>query len=88
MHNFIETAICGGNERLKDGKGNTLHPTQKPESLLKHFMEISSNRGDMVLDGFMGVGSSGAVAKSLGRKFIGIEQDKTYFDAAQRRLAE
>jgi site-specific DNA-methyltransferase (adenine-specific)/modification methylase len=88
MHNFIETAICAGKERLVDGKGNTLHPTQKPESLLKHFMEISSNRGDMVFDGFMGVASSGAVAKSLGRKFIGIEQDKTYFDAAQRRLAE
>jgi DNA modification methylase/ParB-like chromosome segregation protein Spo0J len=88
MHNFIETAICAGKERLKDGKGNTLHPTQKPERILKHFMEISSNRGDMVFDGFMGVGSSGAVAKSLGRKFIGIEQDKTYFDAAQRRLAE
>jgi DNA modification methylase len=51
-------------------------------------MEISSNRGDMVLDGFMGVGTTGKVAKILGRKFIGIEQDKAFYDAAVRRLAD
>jgi site-specific DNA-methyltransferase (adenine-specific)/modification methylase len=88
MHNFIETPICGGNERLKNARGETLHPTQKPEVLIQHFMNISSNRGDMVLDGFMGVGTTGKVAKSLGRKFIGIEQDKTFYDAAVRRLAD
>lgn len=88
MHNFIEAPICAGKERLVDAKGNTLHPTQKPEQVLRHFLEISSNRGDTVLDGFAGVGSTGKVAKDKGRKFIGIEQDKAYFDAMQRRLAE
>lgn len=88
MHNFIEAPICGGNERLTDAKNNVLHPTQKPERVIRHLMEISSNRGDMVLDGFMGVGTTGKVAKTLGRKFIGIEQDKAYYDAAVRRLAD
>lgn len=88
MHNFVESAICGGTERVVDAKGKTLHPTQKPEHILRHFLEISSNRGDTVLDCFAGVGSTGAVAKQLGRKFIGIEQDNTYFEAMQRRLAE
>ncbi len=49
MHNHIETPICGGQERLVDGRGNTLHPTQKPESLLRHFIEVSSTRGETVL---------------------------------------
>jgi site-specific DNA-methyltransferase (adenine-specific) len=88
MHNFIEAPICGGKERLVDAKGHTLHPTQKPEQVLRHFLDISSNRGDTVFDGFAGVGSTGKVAKDRGRKFIGIEQDKRYFDAMVRRLAE
>ena len=88
MHNFLESALCGGHERLVNAKGNTLHPTQKPEQILRHFLEISSNRGDTVFDGFAGVGSSGAAAKKLGRKFIGVEQDPIYFAAMQRRLAE
>ncbi|HWS84567.1 MAG TPA: site-specific DNA-methyltransferase [Ktedonobacteraceae bacterium] len=88
MQNFIQTSICGGNERLKNARNEVLHPTQKPEVLIRHFMSISSNRGDMVLDGFMGVGTTGKVAKTLGRKFIGIEQDKTFYDAAERRLAD
>jgi site-specific DNA-methyltransferase (adenine-specific)/modification methylase len=88
MHNFLETAICGGSERLTDSKGKTLHPTQKPEKVIRHFLDISSNRGDAVFDGFAGVGTTGKVAKDQGRKFIGIEQDHTYFEAMQRRLAE
>jgi DNA modification methylase len=88
MHNFIETPLCGGNERLQDAKKKTLHPTQKPIQVLKHLMEVSSNRGDTIFDGFAGVGSSGRAAKDLGRKFIGIEQDKIFFEAMQRRLAD
>lgn len=88
MHNFIEAPICGGNERLTNAKGMTLHPTQKPERVIRHLMEISSNRGDMVFDGFMGVATTGAVAKKLGRKFTGIEQDKTFFDASVERLSD
>ena len=88
MHNFLETPICGGKERLVDGKGNTLHPNQKPEQVIRHFLDISSNRGDTVFDGFAGVGTTGKVAKDGGRKFIGIEQDPTYFEAMQRRMTE
>lgn len=88
MHNHINAPVCGGKERLTDAKGDTLHPTQKPEQVIRHFMEISSNRGDTVFDGFMGVGTTGAAAKHMGRKFIGIEQDKMFYDAATRRLAE
>lgn len=88
MHNHIETPICGGNERLVDSRGETLHPTQKPEQLLRHFMEISSHRGEVVFDGFAGVGTVGKVAKDLGRVFIGIEQDPRYVEAMQRRLAQ
>lgn len=88
MHNFIETPVCGGKERLVDAKKDTLHPTQKPEQLIRHFMDISSNRGDVIFDGFAGVSTTGAVAKKLGRKFIGIEQEKKYFDAALERLSD
>lgn len=87
MHNFIETPNCGGNERLQDTKKKTLHPTQKPVQILKHLIEVSTNRGDTIFDGFAGVGSSGRAAKDLGRKFIGVEQDATFFEAMQRRLA-
>jgi DNA modification methylase len=88
MHNFIEAPICAGAERLVDARGRTLHPTQKPERIIRHLMEISSNRGDTVFDGFAGVFTTARVAKCIGRKFIGIEQDKTFFDAAVRRLNE
>jgi len=86
MHNFIEAPICGGNKRIKDSKGNTLHPTQKPLKVIKHLMERSSNGGDMVFDGFSGVGSTAVAAKELGRKCICIEQDESFCEAARRRL--
>lgn len=82
MHNFIESPICMGKERLKNPK----HPTQKPIKILEHIIQIASNPKDIVLDMFMGVGSTGVAANNLNRKFIGIEIDKTYFDAAKRRL--
>lgn len=85
--NFFEFPICGGNERVKDAKKDTLHPTQKPEVLIKRLMENSSYVNDLVFDGFMGVGTTAKVAKDLGRKFIGIELDVEYFQAAQRRVA-
>lgn len=84
MHNFIETSICMGEERLK---GKHKHPTQKPIKVLKRIINIASNRGDLVFDPFMGVGSTGVAAVQLGRRFIGMEIDKTYFEAAEQRLA-
>jgi DNA modification methylase len=88
MHNFIQTPICAGNERIKGENNETLHPTQKPEALIKHLMTISSNPGDMVFDGFAGVGTTGKVAIEMNCGFIGIEQEEKYFLAMEKRLAE
>ena len=82
MHNFIESPICMVEERLK----NPSHPTQKPVRILEHIIKIASNPNDVVLDMFMGVGSTGVAALNLNRKFIGIEIDPIYFQAAQQRL--
>ncbi len=64
----------------------TIHPTEKPESLLRRIILIGSKEGDTVLDPFMGSGTTGAVAKQLGRNFIGIEIDQSYFDIAAQRI--
>ena len=82
MHNFFESPICMLPERLKNSK----HPAQKPVKLLSHIINIASSPGDIVYDPFMGVGSTGVAAKKCGRKFIGCEIDKTYYDAACSRL--
>ena len=82
MHNFFESAICMGPERLKKPK----HPTQKPVSILTPVEPTPTNKGDTIIDPFMGVGSTGVAALQNGRNFIGIELDKEYFDAAQTRL--
>ena len=62
------------------------HPTQKPEELIEHFVKTLSNEGDVVLDCFMGSGTTGVVCKRLGRNFIGIELDKNYFQIANKRI--
>lgn len=80
-------ALCTGEERLKDGNGKKIHPTQKPEALLARAILSASKPGDVLLDPFFGSGTSGAVAKRLGRRFIGIERDKTYAAAAIKRIA-
>ena len=79
--------LCTGAERLKDAAGRKLHPTQKPEALLARIMMASSNPGDVVLDPFFGSGTTGAVARRLGRHFIGIEREQVYADAAMARIA-
>ncbi|HEY0282040.1 MAG TPA: site-specific DNA-methyltransferase [Rhizomicrobium sp.] len=80
--------ICSGGERLKDGDGQKAHSTQKPESLLYRVILSSSKQGDVVLDPFFGSGTTGAVARKLGRHFIGIERDKDYASLARSRIAE
>ena len=77
--------ICSGQERLKKG-GTKVHPTQKPEALLYRIMLACSNPGDIVLDPFFGTGTTGAVAKRLGRHFIGIEREDDYIEAALERI--
>jgi modification methylase len=80
--------LCTGEERLKNTGGQKLHPTQKPESLLYRVIMSASNPGDVVLDPFFGTGTTGAVAKTLGRRYIGIERDADYIAAAKKRLAK
>lgn len=78
--------LCTGKERLKDANGEKLHPTQKPEALLYRVIMSSSKVGDTILDPFFGTGTTGAVAKKLGRNFIGIEKDASYAAGAQARI--
>jgi modification methylase len=80
-------ALCTGEERLKGDDGKKLHPTQKPEALLARVMLASSRPDDLVLDPFCGTGTTGAVAKRLSRRFVGIEREQAYAKAAQRRIA-
>ncbi|MGE0849183.1 MAG: site-specific DNA-methyltransferase [Hyphomicrobiaceae bacterium] len=80
--------ICSGPERLKDGTGRKAHPTQKPEALLSRILLATTNPGDVVLDPFFGTGTTGAAAKRLGRRWLGIERDADYADAATERIAK
>ena len=79
--------ICSGGERLKDGEGHKAHPTQKPESLLYRVLLACTKPGDLVLDPFFGTGTTGAVARRLGRQWIGIERETAYVKAAEARIA-
>ncbi len=78
--------ICTGGERLKDEAGRKTHPTQKPEALLTRVVLSASNKGDVILDPFFGSGTTGAVARRLGRYFIGTERDSVYAKAARKRI--
>ncbi len=79
--------LCTGDERLKDAAGAKVHPTQKPEALLARVLLSASNPGDVILDPFFGTGTTGAVAKALGRRFIGLEREEVYAKAARERIA-
>jgi modification methylase len=79
--------LCTGEERLKGADGRKVHPTQKPEALVARTLIAATNPGDVVLDPFFGTGTTGAVARRLGRHFIGLEQDPTYAAAARARIA-
>lgn len=77
--------ICGGQERLKEN-GHKAHPTQKPEALLYRVLLATTEKGDVVLDPFFGTGTTGAVAKRLGREWIGCEREPTYREVATKRI--
>ncbi|MHA3979513.1 DNA methyltransferase [Halovulum sp. GXIMD14794] len=79
--------ICNGGERLKNEKGEKAHPTQKPEALLHRVLVSTSKPGDIVLDPFFGTGTTGAVARRLGRRWIGLERDEEYARLARKRIA-
>lgn len=80
--------ICNGGERLKDDNGEKAHPTQKPESLLYRVILSSTRKGDVILDPFFGTGTTGAVAKKLGRNYIGLEREENYIKVAEKRLSK
>ncbi len=78
--------LCTGGERLRGDDGAKSHPTQKPEALLHRVMLATTNPGDIVLDPFFGTGTTGAVAKRLGRRWIGLERDEAYAKVAAARI--
>jgi modification methylase len=79
--------LCTGEERIKGDDGKKLHPTQKPEGLLARVVLASSRPDDLVLDPFCGTGTTGAVARRLGRRFVGVERERAYAQAAEKRIA-
>jgi site-specific DNA-methyltransferase (adenine-specific) len=83
IHDHFETSLTPMSEK-KHGK----HPTQKPVKLLEKFIEILSNPNEVVLDPFMGSGSTAIASLNKGRKFIGSELDKKYFEIASKRIEE
>ncbi|MEM7172248.1 MAG: site-specific DNA-methyltransferase [Pseudomonadota bacterium] len=80
--------ICSGGERLKTNAGDKAHPTQKPEALLHRAILAATKPGDLVLDPFFGSGTTGAVAKKLARRYIGLERDQDYAAVAKKRLSK
>lgn len=84
---FIREPLCAGPERLRGDDRRKLHPTQKPEAILRMVIEASTNPGDLVLDPFVGVGTTAAVCRKLGRRCVGIELDEGYVAIARERLA-
>jgi DNA modification methylase len=81
IHDFIETSLTTSKEK-KFGK----HPTQKPMKIISHFIKLLSNVGDVILDPFMGSGTTAVSAKKMERKFIGIELDEKYYELSKTRI--
>ena len=86
MRDLWQFPLVQGKERLRGDNGRALHPTQKPEEMLKRIILASSQKGDIVLDPFLGSGTTAYVAKKYGRRWIGIEQDKMYVKFARQRM--
>lgn len=86
MRDMWQFPLVQGKERIRGKDGKALHPTQKPEEMLKRIILASSNKGDIILDPFLGSGTTAYIAKKYGRKWIGIEKDKKYFKVAEKRM--
>ena len=80
--------VVQGSERLRIGNVRALHPTQKPLELVRRTIIASTKKGEVVLDPFMGSGTTAVAAKIEGRKWIGIEREKRYIRAAETRIKE
>ena len=86
MRDVWNFPLVQGKERLRDKSGKAAHPTQKPEAMLERIIAASSNKGDTVLDPFMGSGTTAYVSKKLKRKWIGIEKELNYIKLIKKRL--
>lgn len=86
MKSVWDIGICIGSERLKDENGQKIHSTQKPEKLLYNIIISSTKPNDVVLDPFFGTGTTGAIAKKTGRRYIGIEREEFYIKHAEKRI--
>jgi site-specific DNA-methyltransferase (adenine-specific)/modification methylase len=86
MRDLWKSPLVQGKERLRGDDGRALHPTQKPEEMLKRIILASSQKGDVVLDPFLGSGTTSYVAKKYGRRWIGIEKDERYIKIATKRM--
>ncbi len=86
MRSDWDINICLGEERVKDENGKSLHNTQKPMDLLRRVILSSTKAGDVILDPFVGSGTTAAAAKELGRNFIGIDREESYVNAARERV--
>ena len=86
MRDVWPMPLVQGRERLRGENGRALHPTQKPEEMLRRIITASSAKGSLVLDPFLGSGTTATIAKQLGRNWIGIEKKKTYIKVAETRL--
>ena len=87
MRDVWSIPLVQGKERMKDSNGRTLHPTQKPEEMLKRIILASSNENDIVLDPFLGTGTTTYIAQKYSRNWIGIEKEKKYVEVAKRRMS-
>ncbi len=88
MRDVWSLPLVQGKERIRGKDGRALHPTQKPEELVRRAVIASSNPGDIVLDPFLGSGTTASVAKSLGRNWIGIEKEPKYIKIAEKRIEQ
>jgi site-specific DNA-methyltransferase (adenine-specific)/modification methylase len=86
MRDVWQFPLVQGKERIRGWDNRAIHPTQKPEEMLRRIIFASSNKGDIVLDPFLGSGTTTSVAKKLSRNWIGIEKDKKYFKVAKDRM--
>ena len=86
MRDLWTIPLVQGNERLRAPNGKALHPTQKPEEMLRRIILASSNENDIVLDPFLGTGTTTYVANQNGRRWIGIEKEAKYVEYARKRM--
>jgi len=86
QHNVFTFPICMGNERIKDKNGQTAHATQKPLQLIELLIKYSSNKNDIILDPFLGSGTTAVASVKLGRKCIGIEINEVYVRLSRERI--